>query len=363
MKRHLVMWFISPLIFGTGAYLYFSSDSAMLRRLSGSHPKLEVTEFFDLGERELGERLRTPLTLANRGNRELLISQIKSGCTCIWLEREENGGATPVETLQLPPGASIELFLCLYVRIKEVGGPLRAVVTLLTNDPKCPEARIEAYISKVKGGVTAWPSSIDFGVIRMGSKARQVIEIQDHAIRPRKVERVISSDSDCIAVRLLPSDRVQDRSESSIARCEVIVHAQKMGPIHARIAIYLANEARPPDVVCITGRVVGSVELLPSVVVLPRVSSNRRLYHAECTCRAADGERLTLAVHSVPSDLQVKIIPGVDSSSRSVRIEWVPKRSDHLKSARRTVQLEARVGEEESLIEIPVICRGSGERP
>jgi hypothetical protein len=362
MKRIVVAWFISPLLFGTAAYFYLSADDSMLQWFSPSSPKLEVRDYFEFGECELGESIRTPVTLANRGNRELLIDRVKAGCSCTWLERVDNG--QPIESLQLAPGASIELFLRLNARVKEVGSPLRAVITLSTNDPHCTEARIEAYIPKVKGGVTAWPSSIAFGAVRNGSKARQVVEIRDHAIHSRKVARVVSSDPECIAVHLLPFDRVQDRSESVIARCEVILHARKIGPFEGKVAIYLADEDRPPDEVSITGRVVGSVELLPAVVVLPRVSSNGRLYHAECSCRAADGERLTLAVHSVPSDLQVKIIPGVDSNSQNIRIEWVPRQHDRVKeSVRQTVQLDARVGEEDTLIEIPVICRGNGERP
>ncbi len=247
------------------------------------------------------------------------------------------------------------------------GGTARNSVAFRTNDATRPQAAIEVFVSKIRAGVTTLPIRVGFGTIPAGVEGRQVLDIFDGAVKPRVIERVVSTCPERVAVRLLPADgsppEPKDGSPGAwIGRVEVTARGQEPGPIDARIAIHLVGEDLPPTLIPVTGRVAAAVEVLPSLLVLPRASDAGPVYFGQCLCRSTEGKPLTVTVDSTPAgfSVQVEAVENVPSQ-QIVRIDWKgAKEAEPLQGARGTVRLRARVGGQETPLEIPVMYQRKG---
>ncbi len=60
------------------------------------------------------------------------------------------------------------------------------MVFFRTNDPARPHASLSAIISKVTGGISAFPVVVEFGEVPQGVEARRVVDILDFAQSPRR---------------------------------------------------------------------------------------------------------------------------------------------------------------------------------
>jgi hypothetical protein len=110
----------------------------------------------------------------------------------------------------------------------------------------------------------------------------------------------------------------------------------------------------------VSGEVVGPLEVLPTLLVLPRASEAGPLYYASCLCRSTEDKPFTLTVDSLPEGLKARIDPGEAPNTYLVRVEWGVKEGTRTETTRKVVRLRAKVGTLESTLEIPVLCRGSG---
>ncbi len=365
--RRLLIWVALPVFLGAGTFLYASGLLVRWGLLAPPHPVLEVPSTLDLGEREAGEETVVRFAVANRGRRQLVIDRVNTSCTCSSLVRSEGDRDVPFGTLRLAAGERMDLKARVQVRVKEVEAPARIYITFHTNDPRRPEATVELLIPNVTGGVTAWPSALTFGTVRPGTSPSRVVQIRDSAVRPRVVDRVTSSDPERVVVSLLPLPSQALTSKPAggwlIACCEVVLRGHRPGPVEGNLSVHLSSETRPPLLVPVSGQVVGPVEVLPTLLVLPRASEAGPLYHASCLCRSIEDKPFTLTVDPLPEGLKARVDPGQAPNTYLVRVEWGTHPGTQAETARKVVRLRAKVGAQESTLEVPVLCRGAGGGP
>lgn len=367
MKRRYLLWVLIPLLIGLGTYVVRSGE--LPRRwamLNQSKPVIEFPASLDLGERERGELVVARFAVANRGGQELVIDGIRSNCACSGLEREEGGDFVHVESLRLRPGDGAELAMRIAVSGPS-GGPMRNVVVFRTNDPTCPEAAIEVVVSRVTGGISSLPTGVVFGTVPVGDEARQVLKIYDAAVRPRTVERVTSTSPDRIDVCFLPLDVGSPGTREGllgvlIGRVEVVLRTREPGSVDGQIQVHIADETRRPDTIPVSGRVVGVIDVSPPSLVLPRNSDGGPVYSGRCLCRSSRGGQWTLTVDEVSSGLSAEIAAAEeDAGVRVLRVEWRPdQRLPRPEQTQKNVRLRARVGDQDLLLDVPVICRERG---
>jgi hypothetical protein len=363
MKLRHLGWVIVPILVGAASYV--ARPDHLKRRWkiwTGSDPIIECPQSLDMGEHELGEIAVARFFVANRGGKELIIDQVRTNCSCSGLEREENGQLSPIEKLSLASDERVQLAMRISVR-GQPGNATRNRVSFRTNDPTRPEVHIEAVVPKVTGAVTAAPTSVIFGTVPVGSAARQVFEVHDGAVQPRKVVKVVSTNPDRLTARLLPAvldsiKTIGDSSDSLIGRVEVILATREPGPVSGEIQIHLVGGNWRPVSVSVQGRVARLVEAHPPSLVLPRSSGTGPVYFGNCLCRCASGKVLALRFVSAPQGVTASVSPVDGSPSvQMVRIEWDPASGNPRLPARSSVRFAARVGGHEETLEIPVECR------
>ena len=370
MKMRSLAWVLVPPLIGVVIYTARSGD---LRRwwaiCTDSAPVLECPATVALGEREVGKVAVARFTVANRGGGELLIDQIRTNCACSGLEREQDGQFGRIDALRLGPNEQTEVA----IRVLVQGPPGEAVrnrVDFRSNDATRPRAAVDVLVSKIQGGVTILPNSVGFGVLSVGSEGRQVLEVFDAAVEPRVIDRVVSSCPEQVAVRLLPVDGTSPQTKKAgepgvlIGRVEVMTRARAPGSLDGHVAVHLAGEDHPPTKVRYGGRVAPPVEVVPSLLVLPRATEAGPVYSGQCLCRSTDDKPLTLTAESTPEGLSVHVeaVEGIPSQW-IVRIEWDPAQDEDVnRQAPRKVRLRARVGNQDVPLEISVTCLREGSR-
>ncbi len=359
MLRHrVVLWVLVPL--GLGGAAFGASRAFWAWRSSG--PRLECPAVIDLGPREVGDLVVARVLFANRGNEILRVDRFRVNCACTGFEREKDGKFTQVRSLQLAPGEETELTLRVSVR-GAAGGAMRNLISFRTNQPALPEATVEAVVREVLGGISASPLAAHFGTVRLGSEPRQVIEIRDAGIRPRSLVKAAGSDPQRFTVRVLPREPVKGQSETVklgsvvLARIEVVLHTDDPGPIQGTATVHL-DDQRSYDIP-VQARVEKSVRAVPPALVLPRASEAGPVYFGECVLKSLAGNPFMLAIESAAPDLSVQAVSAEDDSGAQIlRITWAPPpANDTARAVSRSLRFRALVGDEEIVVDVPVICR------
>jgi hypothetical protein len=366
-----VPWIVALPLLGALSFLgslLGSSNSETLARLFGSRsgPILDCIERIDLGEQEVGQLIAGRLIVTNRGSKELLIDQVQTSCSCTGLQREEEGEFTPVSSLRVGAGEAVHLVVRVSVR-GDPGQPFTNFVEFRTNDPARPLVRIEAVISLVTG-VTTVPRTLAFGTVLTGAVPDQLVEVHDLSGKRRAIKQVLTNNPDRFSARLLSpqADGVggKDRTSSTlIGRVEVTLKTEVSGPVDGRVEIQLAGEESRLVSVPVIGLVASDVEVSPTSLVLPRMSSNGLLYSVDCLCRSNKGDPLTVTLDSAPQGIAAELSAVVGNPAlQKVRVTWDSSSGDKVSGEARSVRLRASVGGRETCLEIRVYCRSPRER-
>ena len=241
---------------------------------AGGASAIDYPAQIDLGDREIGEHVTVPIAISNHGKGVLIVSDVRTNCSCSGLERREDGQFTRIQSLEIDPGGRADLIMRVVVR-GQAGGPMHNSVGFRTNHPARPEGHMLIAVQRILGGVFSTPNGFYFGTILMGTDKRQILDIRDMAVRPRAITRVESSDPENVAVQLLPAnhtppDAKSDMPGAVVGRVEVVVQAKKPQRIEATVGIHLDNGTRAPAAIPVVGRVAELVEASPACLVLPR---------------------------------------------------------------------------------------------
>lgn len=358
----LVGLIVSAALVGGMSYLMTARQHPHANRILGSAgPVADFPATLDLGDHEFGEVALGHLTIANGGQSELVLQNIRSNCSCAGLEREDHGRFLRLESLHVNPGEHADLVIRVSVRGVPAGAEMRTPIYFETNDPRRPTGQIVGVVRHVLRGVSFGPSPLVFGSVPVGADIRQVIDIRDTAVPPRTIERIVSSLPDRVRVRLLPEVAATHAGRrhpdgALVAKMEVKVATDVPGEVSAAVEVHLAKEHRQPDCIRVMGRVVPPVEVQPSTILLPRVSAEGPLYDASCLCRSTNGKPLQVEAASVPAGLKATVLKGTGERLQVIRVHCDPSELPHLARQRRqVVRLRAKAGGKESILELPVL--------
>jgi hypothetical protein len=339
--------------------LWFSRDVASDVHLGD----LEFPHQVDLGESESGETAIGRFTIANRGNRELVIDEIRSSCSCSGLEREINGELVRIASTTLQPGERANMAVRLAVNGR-MGTSLRAVITFHTSDPSLPEGAIEVVVPKVQEGIATNPTSVDFGDIVVGNKIQKIIEVWDTVPQPGAIREVVSTNPGILSVRLLDDAVTQKRDSVSgsrgvlIGRLEATLAPDSIGLVNERVEVQLSDLTRPVRKVQVSARIVPQLTFQPSSLILPRGTGNGPSYEGECLCCNAEDEPFTLSIESVPSGLTASVSETSKPGTKMIRIKWDPSSTTGIQESPKIVIFTAGVKGKQIGLNIPVYCRG-----
>jgi hypothetical protein len=317
---------------------------------------IDFPPVIELGPRERGDVVLAQVRLANRGGKELIVSDIQSSCACSGLERESNGQFVAVESLRIPPNGQVDLVMRVVVQ-GTPGLPVSTGMSFSTNDSSHPTAHIEAHVSEVRAGVITVPSSVAFGKLQTYSDARQTVEVYGVSVK----------NPDNLSVRLVPLDESVPRSAPRglgvlIGMFEVTARTSHPGSLETEVEIFISGERSAPSLLPVSGRVVGPIEVVPSIIVLPRSTSVGPTFVAHCSCKSVAGTQLALSVQSASDGLTTEIADcdGSECEKRvSIRWDGTLEREGK-KGNRRYVRLIGVTNGAEVIVEIPVVCLRKG---
>jgi hypothetical protein len=327
MRMRLALWVLLPCCIGITAYLARSGRLGITSLARVTPPMLECPATLDFGHRELGEHAVVHFCLGNSGGSDLLVNHVVTSCSCAGLEREVDGRFLRVDSLRLGAHETTDLVLRVAVG-GAVGAEFRNTVRFHTNDPAHSEAQIEAVVPKITGGVFTRPANIVFGEVPVGGDSRQVLEVFDDAITPRRIRQASSSDPERLTVRVLPPPEDAfgprtDKGDVLIGRLETVLSRRDPASINARIEIHLDDGSQSLTSVPVTARVRGLVEAMPKQLVLPRSSGSGPVYYGDCFIRGTDTKQLNLLADSVPKGLRAEVLSrNHGPNMRVVRIHW-----------------------------------------
>jgi hypothetical protein len=364
MKSQNLCWLVIPLVAGTLSYLV-SSRGWLPRWFTPDQrgPVLDYRGQLDLGEHEVGEEIIAPFSIANRGGRPLTIDDVRTNCSCTGMERIQDGHYVRIESLTLNAGEEARLFMRVSVRGAPAGGAMVNIVEFHSNDPLQPVGHIEAVVSRVSRGVSISPGSVVFGTVPLGHSVRHLLDVRDTAVPPRSIERVSSTNPARVSVRFLPGSQKPAEAESHadgllIGQLEITVGTGSPGEVNEAVHVHLAGERRDPDAVAVIGKVAAPIEVIPSMLVLPRTSTTGPLYDATCLCRSTNGDPLVLSVDSVPDGLKVEVLDNGSPQVRMVRVICDPRQGGTPAGGQtRTVRLRAKAGKTETVLALRVLVR------
>src|SRR5262245_47569288 len=359
-KVRLCCWLVVPITLGAFAFLALGGRSWLAAVTT--NPLMEYPATLDLGEREVGDVVVTPFTIANRGGSDLVIDQIQTNCSCAGLERRQDGHFVRLDSFRLKAGEKAELVVRLSVPRLPVGTPMNTVIEFRTNDPKQQTGCIELRVRRILGGVLTSPESVVFGTVATGAEVRQTVNLLDKAPTRRTVDRVTTSVPGRVLARLLPGTEPLSVPKPEgdyviVGRVEVTVLTGTPGYVSAEVHIHLAGETRKPDVLTVVGKVAAPVEVLPSQLILPRASSKGPVYDALCICQSSGGKPLTVTLESAPNGLAVELLAQESESRRAIRVTWDPKKGDVGRGQRHVIRFRAEAGQDSTIVELPVLIQ------
>jgi len=230
-----------------------------------------------------------------------------------------------------------------------------------TNIPDQPTKIVEIVVPRVKSGVWAEPKTVVFGDLESGHEATQIVEIYNGGLGPRTIQSVKSSYPEEFAVRLVPlskeeSSRVSESAGALIAKAEIRALAKFSRPFYGDIRVQLANDSRTPDLIPVLGRVVGSVESRPDILVFPRHVGDQFVDSGDVVIFSRNGKPLSVEIGELPLGIYAKAYPVPDRRDRcSVRVEC--RRVERNKSkvpSRAVVRLRVNSGGETTDLNLPI---------
>lgn len=334
----------------------------LLRPAALTPPRLRYTPAYDLGEKRAGDAIELDVEFANEGDSPLHLCRFRSDCTCAALFRKEGGRFYPIEELVVAPKERGRGTLRLVVR-GTPSGVQRSYLAFETNDPSQPRGQIEFLVPRVKANVIALPATVSFGVVHQGTAApTQRVELRDPDGQPRRVAAVTCDHPD-VTVTWKPADgsvsNKNDLGESLLGTIELqLATAQRLNLV-AKICVKMDDERMSMVEIPVSGRVVTPVEFVPAEIVLPRSSSQGKLYWVVCHARGMEGEPFEVVLVAAPVGFKVELpLRQANYHVQPIRLEADPEKVTL--GERQVIEVLANVRGKQLRIPITVIVHGTG---
>jgi len=330
-------------------------------------PSVDYPASIDLGAQTNGDVAVGRITISNNGERDLLITKVRSECSCTGLELFRDNLFSRFDELRIPPRASRELAVRVAIR-EPADKSLRTKVWFATNDPKQPLGEISIVVPKIVG-LSMTPTSVVFGDLLAGSQARQLVEVRDVGNNGYVLVSVQSSAPQSISACLLPVEsaprsHTSDEAGRLIGMISVTPNAPVEGSLDATLQVHLVREGRAETMeIRTSGRIVPPVVVSPSRITLPRESDSGPSLTATCVCRHSLAKPITVDVEfSSPGLSAIVLDSHLTPTSRLIRIELDASAVNKYRSEKR-VQLRVFDGEHSHRVTICVDRPLHGGKP
>lgn len=273
-----------------------------------SRPKLSLVDVVNLGERDIGEKIVTPLTITNEGSSGLVLDDQRSSCACSGLCVKENNVLSLLEKAVVEAGSSRTF----YIQVTATGlsgQPRHHTLDLRTNDPQFPRKQIQVSISKIRAGPYTQPSSLLLGNVNKGEKISKTIEVRHPDSKTLRLQQAVCDDRR-IRVRMLPTAEMakkenDPRNDHLSGLIEVTIDTGTAGEINSTVQL-LFNEKPTGELnLPVHGIIQEEIVAFPTVILLPKTTESGFQYKANVRLSASDGSLFVVSKVSSPKMVQV----------------------------------------------------------
>lgn len=274
----------------------------------GQSPKLSLVDVVNLGERDVGEKIVTPLTITNEGNSDLVLDDQRSSCACSGLCVMENNVLSLLEKAVVEAGSSRTF----YIQVTATGlsgQPRQHTLDLRTNDPQFPRKQIQVSIAKIRAGPYTQPSSLLFGKVNKGEKICKTIEVRHPDSKTLRLEKAVCDDRR-ITVRMLPTaemDKKENdpRNDQLSGLIEVSIDTGTAGEINSMVQL-LFNEKPTGELnLPVHGIIQEEIVAFPTVILLPKATQTGLQHRATIRLDSNDGSTFVVSKVSSPKMVQI----------------------------------------------------------
>ncbi|MBL8824092.1 MAG: hypothetical protein JNJ77_16015 [Planctomycetia bacterium] len=271
-------------------------------------PKLSLVDVVNLGERDLGEKIVSPLTITNNGNSDLVLDDQRSSCACSGLCVKENNVLSLLEKAVVDAGSSRTF----YIQVTATGlsgQPRQHILDLRTNDPQFPRKQIQVSISKIRAGPYTQPSSLLFGKVNKGEKISKTIEVRHPDSKTLRLQQAVSNDRR-ITVRLLPTVEkankdIDPRNDHLSGLIEVSIDTSTAGEINSIVQLLFTEKPTGELNLPVHGIIQEEIVAFPTVILLPKTTESGLQYKATVRLSASDGSLFFVSKVTSPKMVQV----------------------------------------------------------
>ncbi|MFT3878576.1 MAG: DUF1573 domain-containing protein [Gemmatales bacterium] len=315
----------------------------------------------ELGEIDEGSVRNIKVTISNKGDKELVISDISSNCACSGLEIEGEHGTIRPRTMSIAPHTSINPILRVSINGRP-GTVFRNGVQFKTNDPDKESATIEVIVSRITGGLVANPSSVIFDKVVSGDSADNIVEVFDSSLTRRRISHIDVNNGSALTVSLLPTRTGDDEAKDSdrnmlIARLKVSIKATCPMVIDEHIRVYLEGSNKLPFTIKVLGRIIDKVQLYPPVIFIPRYSEGVADYSAKCLCKSMIGSFDTVVLKNIPKGIEASCNSNVNSTECFIAIKCGDDLVKNDGLSKFTIQVLSRISGIDHEFSIPIVIR------
>jgi hypothetical protein len=360
------MWKRSFTWFGlVPAFCAIASFSAV--RLIRSHePRIEIVTTVDLGLQEQGRPVAARIPIRNTGGAPLIIEHLRASCSCIGLL----WNAQKLESVQILPGSERELTVELNIPASSQQS-FHAMVEFETNDPGRPRVHTD-ILAQVDGRIIAIPTAVQLGRLSPLQRARRTIEIRNTGRGAAcAIEKVVSSAPDRLVVHSLTksTERSDGKTESLGARIGLI-DVEFVAPTHPvvfeeTVSVLEEGNDQPILQIPVHARVATQVQVAPSTLVLPIMSTEGPVFVATVICSASPDKQLDVQIVASPAHCVAKLeteasTPArkaviIDAAARAGTTSEVPSHEE--------LRLRCAVSGREEIVTIPITFRPHKTKP
>jgi len=181
------------------------------------------------------------VSLRNGGSQTLVIESVKAGCGCTGVLLGEK---------RLEPGQSTPLKVSFRSADKDVGHPVRKVVTIHSNDPRNNGQYRLDLVAHVKAGVIVNPLNLNLGEISPGEEQNPTVHLEAEDGEPFRIlqasvsdpkmtlhyDQNVESNTHSLKLRFVPEDARQNSRAQLTIQTNHPKRSQIQVPVYWRIS-------------------------------------------------------------------------------------------------------------------------------
>lgn len=322
----------------SGFAILISKDKTLFPKIETKGADIRFDEYIhNLGIVKEGNiKLDHIFKFTNIGNKELVISRVKSSCGCT---------ATILSEKNIAPGGKGEIEVSFNIEGRI--GSQNTSVYVFSTDPITPIVKLQMKVIIMESKLKVTPASINFGDVKKKSTATAKIYIIPPANEKLSIVKIDSS-SEYLSAKFLES------KEKDSGGWEVELNLSPdspLGKLNEKITIYTNNTEQPEIDIPVKGNVKGDIGVQPPKFFFGLAGE---ISEAKVTLLTTSEEPFNIERIDNPLDfISIKIVPKVEGKEYELIASL--KENTPLSSIKGNITIYTN-NPEQPTIEIPVYC-------